>query len=320
MTDKGNLFLPPGRSTFAPDTDALFNFIYYTSIVFFAIVCFVVVYSIIRYRRRVKAELTSGVAHNTKLEIIWTLIPTVLVFIVFAWGFRGYLRMFVIPKGALEIKVTAQRWFWSFDYPNGATSVNDLVVPVGKPIKLLLSSKDVIHSFFVPDFRIKMDALPNRYTMIWFEATDTGSFNLFCTEYCGKSHSSMVGKVRVKGEREYADWLESSNKGGEGIAPADYGAQLYSQKACITCHSVDGKPGTGPSFKGVYGEEVRLEGGKSVVVDENYIRESILNPQAKVVLGYQPVMPTFQGVLKDKQIDALIAFIKSLKEKENEKK
>jgi cytochrome c oxidase subunit II len=316
MNDNGNLFLPAGHSTIAPGTDALFDFIYYTSIVFFAIVVFVVAYSIIRFRRRGTAGLTSGVAHNTKLEIIWTAIPTILVMIVFAWGFKGYLRLYVIPKDALEIKVTGQRWFWSFDYPDGATSVNDLVVPVGKPVKLLMSSKDVIHSFFVPNFRIKMDVLPNRYTMIWFEATDTGAYNLFCTEYCGTKHSAMIGKVRVMGEREYTQWLESSNKAGEGESPSDYGAKLYTQKACITCHSIDGKAGTGPTFKGLYGEPVKLEGGGTVVVDENYIRESILSPQAKVVLGYQPVMPTFQGVLKDKQIDALIAFIKSLKESE----
>lgn len=317
MNDNGNLFMPPGHSTIAPGTDALFNFIYYTSIVFFAIVVFVIVYSIVRFRRRAKAGLTSGVAHNTKLEVIWTAIPTILVFIVFAWGFRDYLRLYVIPKDALEIKVTGQRWFWSFDYPDGATSVNDLVVPVGKPVKLLMSSKDVIHSFFVPSFRIKMDVLPNRYTMTWFEATDTGAYDLFCTEYCGTKHSAMIGKIKVVGEREYAQWLESSSKAGEGESPVDYGTKLYAQKACITCHSIDGKAGTGPTLKGLFGEQVKLEGGGITIADENYLRESILSPQAKVVVGYQPVMPTFQGVLKDKQIDALIAFIKSLKEGES---
>jgi cytochrome c oxidase subunit II len=312
MKDNGNLFLPSGHSTVSPGTDALFDFIYYTSIVFFAIVVFAIAYSVWRYRRRANAGLTSGVAHNTTLEILWTAIPTILVFIVFAWGFKDYLRLYIVPKDALEIKVTGQRWFWSFDYPEGATSINDLVVPVGKPVKLLMSSKDVIHSFFVPSFRIKMDVLPNRYTMTWFEATDTGSYDLFCTEYCGTKHSAMIGKVKVVGEREYAQWLESSSKVGEGMSVEDYGAKLYAQKACITCHSVDGKAGTGPSFKGLFGETTKLEGGGTVIADENYLRESILTPQAKVALGYQPVMPTFQGILKDKQIDALIAYIKSL--------
>jgi cytochrome c oxidase subunit II len=314
MKDNGNLFLPPGHSTIAPGTDALFDFIYYVSIVFFAIVVLAIVYSVWRFRRRKNAALTSGVAHNTTLEILWTAIPTILVLIVFAWGFKGYLRLYIIPKDALEIKVTGQRWFWSFDYPEGATSVNDLVVPVGKPVKLLMSSKDVIHSFFVPSFRIKMDVLPNRYTMTWFEATDTGAYDLFCTEYCGAKHSSMIGKVRVVGEREYAQWLESSSKAGEGMPVEDYGAKLYTQKACITCHSVDGKASTGPTFLGLFGEQVKLEGGGTATADENYLRESILSPQARIALGYQPVMPTFQGVLKDKQIDALIAYIKSLKE------
>jgi len=213
-----------------------------------------------------------------------------------------------------EVKVTGQQWFWSFDYPEGATSVNELVVPVDRPIKLLMSSKDVIHSFFVPEFRIKMDVLPNRYTITWFEATNEGEYTLFCAEYCGKSHSDMIGTVKVVSDREYAEWIEAGATEGEGLSPVEYGAQLYKSKACYTCHSVDGTPNVGPSFKGVYGHETELADGSSTIVDENYIRESILEPQAKVVSGFQPVMPTFQGILKDKQIEALIAYIKSLKE------
>jgi cytochrome c oxidase subunit II len=312
MQDNGNLFMPSGHSTIAPATDALFNFIYYVSIVFFAIVVGMIVLSVLRYRRRGRSGLSTGPTHNTKLEIAWTVIPLVLVMIVFAWGFKSYLRLFVIPKDAMEIKVTGQRWFWSFDYPSGAKSVNELVVPVGKPIKLLLSSKDVIHSFFVPNFRIKMDVVPNRYTMTWFEATDTGAYDLFCSEYCGTKHSSMIGKIKVVTEREYADWMESNSKAGEGMSLSDYGASLYQSKACITCHSVDGKAGTGPTFLGLFGETVKFEDGTTAVADENYLRACILTPNQKVLLGYQPVMPTFQGVLDSRQIDALIAYIKSL--------
>ncbi len=309
----GSLFLPPPHSTVAPDVDALFNFIYYSSTVLLAIVTAAIVLFVIRYRRRGKAGLTSGVAHNTALEITWTVIPTIVAFIIFAWGFKGFLRAHVVPAEAMQVKVTGQKWFWSFDYPDGASTVNELVVPEDRPIKLLMSSKDVIHSFFVPNFRIKMDVLPNRYTIAWFEATDTGTYNLFCTEYCGTKHSEMIGKVRVTSLADYTKWIEALSGPAAGESTVDYGARLYSQKACITCHSIDGKSGTGPTFRGIFGHNVELEGGQSVIVDENYIRESVLEPKAKVVKGYQPVMPTYQGLLKDKQLDALIEYIKSLK-------
>lgn len=305
--------MPPGQSTIAPEVDALFNFILYSGIVFFIIVVVGIIFFVTRYRRRGEEELTSGKAHNLKLELFWSIIPTILVIIVFFWGFRVYLKMHVAPKDAYEIKVTGQKWFWSFDYPNGAATVNDLVVPAGKPIKLLMSSKDVIHSFFVPDFRIKMDVLPNRYTLTWFEAPNIGEHNLFCAEYCGTSHSDMIGRVRVLGEREFGEWLEAGAAAGEGLSPEAYGEQLYTAKACVTCHRIDGTPYTGPSFLGIYGVAHKMADGSNVEVDENYIRESILNPQAKVVAGYQPVMPTYQGLLNDRQIDALIAYIKSLK-------
>lgn len=310
--------MPPEGSTISSDVDALFYFLLYASIVFFVIVVGLMTFFVVRYRRKKHAAGTRTFDYNLPLEITWTAIPLVLVLIVFFWGFHDYMRLNIVPKGALEVKVTGQKWFWSFAYPEGATSVNELVVPVDKPIKLLISSKDVIHSFYVPSFRIKMDAVPNRYTIAWFQAKRPGEYQLFCAEYCGKGHSEMIGKVKVLSEREYGNWLETSSASGEGMKPADYGAKLYQSKACITCHSVDGSAGTGPTFLGLYGEQQKLEGGSSVLVDENYVRESILNPMAKVVLGYQPVMPTFQGLLSDKEVDALIAYIKSLQEKESE--
>jgi cytochrome c oxidase subunit 2 len=221
--------------------------------------------------------------------------------------------MQIAPKDAIEVKVTGQKWFWSFTYDNGIVSTNELVVPVGKPVRLLMSSKDVIHSFYVPGFRIKMDVLPNRYTITWFEATHTGRFDLFCSEYCGKSHSEMIGSVRVVTDREYGEWQEANFTLGEGLTPEEWGAQLYQTKACITCHSIDGSPNTGPTFKGIMGRSEKMKDGSTIVVDENYLRESILNPQAKVVEGYAPVMPTYQGVLRNEEIDALIAYMKSLK-------
>jgi len=258
--------------------------------------------------------LTSGIDHNLKLEIFWTVIPTILVFIVFYWGFNTFLKMHVAPKDAIEIKATGQKWFWTFDYPNGANGVNELVVPVNQPVKLLLSSTDVIHSFFVPEFRVKMDALPNRYTVVWFEATEVGEYNIFCTEYCGKGHSEMLGKVTVLPNSLYENWLaESQVDIPEGMSLEEAGGKLYISKACNTCHSVDGSVGVAPSFKGIFGKTENLSDGNSLPIDENYLRKSILNPQAQVVAGFAPVMPTYQNVLSDRQIDALIAYIKSLK-------
>jgi cytochrome c oxidase subunit 2 len=312
MDTTGTLFLPPANSTIAPEVDALFQFILVTSIIFFIIVVFGTAYFIYKYRKKGKNEFTADISENRTLEIVWTVIPTILVFIIFFWGFRTYLKMHVPPAESIEIKATGQKWFWQFDYENGASSTNDLVVPVGKPVQLLLSSQDVIHSFYVPNFRIKMDVLPNRYTITWFEASHEGEYDLFCAEFCGTGHSKMIGKVKVISEREYKEWLDSSSNVGEGLSLEEYGAQLYQSKACVTCHSIDGSAGTGPTFSGLLGRTENFSDGTSIAADENYIRESILNPQAKIVEGFQPVMPTYQGILKDREIDALITYIKSL--------
>lgn len=318
MDTTASLFLPPGSSTHAGDVDALFYFIFAVAIIIFVGLFTITTVFVLKYRRSKRGEATGTTAHNTPLEIAWTVIPLILVMIVFFWGFKGYLKLYVVPKDALEIKVTGQQWFWSFDYPEGVSTINEMVVPVDKPVKVLLSSKDVIHSFFIPDFRIKMDALPNRYTVTWFQATGVGEHNLFCAEYCGTKHSEMIARVKVVTEREYEDWLEAGQSTGEGMTPAEHGAKLYATKGCITCHSIDGSANTGPTFKGDFGNIRKFEGGGQATIDENFIRESILNPRAKVALGYQPVMPTYQGLLKDREIDALIAFIKSLKKGEDQ--
>lgn len=312
MNENGTIFMPPPHSTFSGEVDSLFYFVYYLSLFFFVLITGLLIYFAVRYRRRQgKRKLTSGISHHTGLEILWTVIPTILVLIIFVWGFKGYLRMHVVPKDAIEVKVTGQKWAWVFDYANGANSVNELIVPAGKPIKLLMSSKDVIHSFFVPDFRIKKDVLPNRYTVIWFETRQPGEFDLFCTEYCGDQHSGMIGKVKALSELEYTKWLETSGI-DEDMPLAELGEKLYTAKACNTCHSIDGSKNVGPSFKGIFGHDAEMADGSTLTVDENYIRESILQPQAKVVAGYQPVMPTFQGILKDRELDGLIEYIKTL--------
>ncbi|WP_456405559.1 cytochrome c oxidase subunit II [Caldithrix abyssi] len=311
-----NWLLPKGTSTVAAEVDALLQFIIVVSIILFIIVVggtalFVVLY---RKKKQEPVDFTKDLSHNTKLEIIWTVIPLILVTIVFFWGFKSYMKIRLAPGDAIEIKVTAQKWFWQFDYPDGVSNTNELVVPAGVPVKLVMSSQDVIHSFFVPNFRVKMDVLPNRYTVAWFEATENGVYDLFCAEYCGTGHSKMLGKVRVVSEPEYAAWLEENSSFGEGMSLAELGAKLYKSKACVTCHSVDGSPLVGPTFKGVFGHTVKLNDGSSVKADENYLRESILKPQAKVVEGFQPVMPTYQSILKPREVDALIEYIKSLGE------
>jgi cytochrome c oxidase subunit 2 len=313
MDTTGTLFLPPANSTIAPEVDALFQFVMIISIIFFIIVLFSALYFVIRYRRRGEREFTPDISENRNLEIIWTVIPTILVFIVFFWGFKTYLKMHVVPSEAIKIKATGQKWFWQFDYPDGASSTNDLIVPVGTPVEVLLSSQDVIHSFYVPNFRIKMDVLPNRYTMAWFEAPHAGEYNLFCAEFCGTGHSKMIGKVKVLPEREYNEWLDANSSAGEGMSLEEYGAKLYKAKACVTCHSIDGSPNTGPTFANLLGRTEHFSNGSSLTIDENYIRESILSPQAKVVEGFQPVMPTYQGILKDRDVDALVAYLSSLK-------
>ncbi len=313
MDPKGTLFLPGQNSILAPEVDGLFYFILYFSIFFFVLVVGGTFYFAWKYRQKGERKFTANIHGNNALEILWTVIPTILVFIVFVWGFKTYLKVNIPPANSMQVKVTAQKWFWTFTYPDGITTTNKLVVPQGQPVRLLMSSKDVIHSFFVPNFRTKMDVLPNRYTEAWFQSDQVGDYDLFCTEYCGTGHSSMIGKVKVVSADDYKSWLVENGGPGENVPPEEYGAKLYKEKTCFTCHTIDGKPGVGPTFKGLWGEMVELTNGKKVKVDENYIRESILDPQAKIVKGFQPVMPTFQGIVKEKDIDAIIAYFKSLK-------
>ncbi len=305
--------MPPQNSTMANEIDALYNFIYYASIFFMAIVTFVSIYFVVKYRRKEEPGLTDGKDHDIYLEILWTGIPTALLMIVFVWSFTDFIKMYTVPRNSMEINVTAQMWSWNFDYAEGANSFGELVVPVDRNIKLLMTSEDVIHSLFVPNFRVKADVLPNGYTLVWFNATDTGTYRLFCTEFCGKGHSEMLGTVRVVTEDQYAVWIDEKSDPGKGLTPLEFGEKLYKSKACNTCHTIDGTRSVCPTFKGIWDSEELLTDGSTVRVDENYIRESILNPKAKLVAGFTPSMPTYQGKIKDKEILALIAYIKSLK-------
>ncbi len=313
MTGASDSFwLPRAGSTLAREVDASFNLVYWVAVFFFLLVVGALVVFVVRYRRKVGAEVPRAPDHNTPIEIVWTAIPVAIVLVLFAVGFRVYLKSSVAPADAMEVSVTAERWMWTFTYPNGTVSVNELRVPRARPVKLILSSRDVIHSFFVPEMRVKKDAVPNSYTTLWFEATEAGESTIQCTEYCGAGHSSMLGKLIVQEDKDFDNWLESGG-GDNKLPPAELGARLFAKMACNTCHTTDGLPKTGPTFKGIYGTRVELADGTSALVDENYIRESITSPAAKVVRGFQPVMPVFKGLLTQKQIDGLVAFIKEQK-------
>ena len=306
-------WLPQQASTIAAEVDSLFYFVLYWVVFFFVLVLLVTLYFSWKYKSR-KKGLTSSLDHNTTLEITWTVIPLILTLVVFFWGAETYLKMNIVPYGAMEVNVTAQKWSWNFTYKEGFSNPKDLVVPVDKPVKLLMQSQDVLHSFYVPDFRVKIDVIPNRYMMLWFEPTKIGEFDIFCTEYCGKSHSEMLGKVRVLSQSDYDRWVEEVNVIDESIPLVEVGKTTYKRYACNTCHSIDGTQETGPSFKGLWGTEVIHEVNDPGTLDENYIRESILYPQKNIVKGFpNGNMPTFKGLIRDREIEGIIEYIKELK-------
>jgi cytochrome c oxidase subunit 2 len=306
-----SLLLPVAGSAYARQVDDLFIFITFLSAFLFLLVTGLLAVFLVRYRRRRPGEVTPHIVENFKLEVVWTVIPLALVTVVFFWGFVSFMQATVAPADALEIQVTAKRWLWEFEYPNGTRTINEIHVPIGKPVKLVMSSQDVIHSFFVPSFRLKTDVLPNRYTELWFTPTSEGLHTLFCAEYCGRGHSDMSGRIWVDSEAKYQEWLEKGDPTSQSMPLAQLGALLYTNRGCATCHSLDGSRGQGPSFKGIFGQQHRMTDGKSFLVDENYLRNSILQPQTEIREGYEGIMPTFQGVLRDREILALIEFIKS---------
>lgn len=307
-----SFWLPRAASSVAPDVDWLFHFILGVSTFFFGLIVVLMLYFVVRYRRRPGQPQATAPSHNTWLEITWTVIPLLIVIFIFYEGFTTYVDMRTPPRYAYDIRVTAQKWSWNFQYPNGYDD-NNLHVPVGEPVRLTLSSRDVIHSLFIPDFRVKMDVVPGRYNTTWFKATEPGEHGLYCAAYCGTSHSEMLARVIVHPPGEFEKWLDKAANDTKGLPPAEVGSRLYTKKGCAQCHTIDGTASTGPTFKGIYGHQVSFTDGTSATVDDNYIRESILEPQAKIVAGFQPQMQTFKGLLTDEQIAAIIEFIKTLK-------
>ncbi len=307
-------WLPEVASNLAGKVDAVIWFITVISLVFFILISIFLVYFAIRYRRRQENEETPYITGSHVLETIWTIIPSILLIVIFVYGFVVYKDMRTPPEDSLEVTVIGRQWLWQFKYNNGKTTLNELYIPEGRPIKLVMTSEDVLHSFFVPAFRVKQDLVGGMYTYLWFTPTKTGTYELYCTEYCGTGHSAMLGKVVVMSPEEYEKWEKGEEeKAVASLPPAELGKQLYTQRGCNACHSIDGSSLVGPTWKGLYGHEVVLQDGTKVTADENYIREAILEPQAKMVKGFGPVMPSFKGVISDDEISDLIAYIKTLK-------
>jgi len=299
---------PEQASNFAGNVDALFLFILMTTLFFAVLVTVLVIFAAFKFRRKSEKEVGDEVEGNLVLEIGWTLIPLVIALGIFAWGAVIYVNYRIAPRDTLDVYVIGKQWMWKLQQPNGRKEINELHVPVNRNIKLIMGSEDVIHDFYVPAFRVKMDVVPGRYNTMWFRPTKVGKYHFFCSQYCGTNHAVMGGWVTVMDPAEYAAWL--SGESGD-VNPVSAGEKLFTQLACVTCHLANGT-GRAPSLNGVYGAKVLLADGSTVTADEAYIRESILQPKAKIVAGYQPVMPTFQGLVTEEQILNLTAYIKSL--------
>jgi len=298
---------PEQASTIARQTDALFIMLtivcgLVSVLIFTAIFVLAIV-----YRRRPDNELAQEEEAPKGLELAWIIIPFIFFMATFVWGSWLYFELARVPDNALDIYATGKQWMWKFQHPSGQREIDALHVPVGRPIRVTLASEDVIHSLFFPAFRTKVDVLPNRYRTLWFQATKTGRFHIFCAEYCGTLHSGMIGWVEVMEPTDYQKWLAGGTEG----SLASQGEKLFQKYACNTCHTND-STGRGPALLGLYGSTVRLSNDATVDADDNYIRESILNPQAKIVQGFGPIMPTFQGQVKEEDLLKLLAYIKSL--------
>jgi len=311
----GDFWLPEAASSIAPEVDGLFLFVTGISLLLLVGVTGAILYFVYRHRRQDPNERPAPVEESRVLEVSWIVVPTILVLLVFNWGFKSYVKMNVSPAGSYEVQVRAQQWNFLFEYPNGVTT-DTLYVPKGEEVKMRMSSSDVLHGFFIPAFRVKYDILPNRYTSVWFTATKKGDYDLFCTEYCGTDHSQMGKVVRVVSRSEFQDWLESAAT-PEDIPLPKLGEKLYTQQGCQSCHSLDGSRKVGPSFKNLYGKTNHaMKDGSTVTADANYIRQSILNPAEKIVEGYQNQMPPAYSSLSEKQLSGLVAFIKEQSDKE----
>ncbi|HTW56533.1 MAG TPA: cytochrome c oxidase subunit II [Terriglobales bacterium] len=297
---------PQQASTMAANVDALYIFLLIVSGLMTLLIFTTLIYFAARYRHRpgVPAEQIEG---SNKLEITWTVIPLLVFIAIFVWSATIFFKSRTPPRDSTEVYVVAKQWMWKIEHAEGQREINELHVPVGRDVKLIMTSQDVIHSFFVPAFRMKQDVIPGRYTIAWFRATKPGTYHLFCSQYCGTQHSGMIGNVVVMEPAQYEAWMSGSSGGPLSAT----GEKIFAELGCSTCHRTDTQ-GRGPNLQGVFGHPVMLDDGRTVTADENYIRKCILDPGANRVKGFQPIMPTFQGLVSEEQLNALIAYIKSL--------
>ena len=299
---------PQQASTQAGQVDGIYFFLVAVSAFFSILIATLVVAFAIKYRRRHRNEVGYAIHGSLALELMWTIIPFGIAMVMFGWGAKVFFDLYRPPVGAMEIYVVGKQWMWKVQHMDGQREINELHVPVGRPVKLIMGSEDVLHSYYIPAFRVKADVIPGRYNVLWFTATKPGTYHLFCAEYCGTKHSGMVGSVVAMEPEDFQAWLSG---GGASESPAAAGQKLFQDLACITCHTGDATA-RGPQLAGLYNSTVKLQDGSSVTADDSYIRESIVNPQAKVVAGFQPIMPTFQGLVTEEQLLQLIAYVRSL--------
>jgi cytochrome c oxidase subunit II len=304
----GTPLFPESASTLATRVDNLYFFLIGLTVFFSLLIAGLIVYFAIRFHRRSPQQVGAQIHGGMVLEVGWTVIPLMITMVLFVWGASVFFAMSRPPDETLNIYVVGKQWMWKFQHLDGQREINELHVPVGRAVKLIMTSEDVIHDMFVPAFRMKADVLPGRYTNIWFHPTKTGRYRLFCAEYCGTRHSGMIGEVVVMDPTEYQTWLSGGAPEG---SLASTGSKLFQDLACNTCHRPDAQ-GRGPVLEGLFGKTVQLQSGETVVVDEAYVRESILTPSAKVAAGFQPIMPTFQGLVTEEQLLALIEYVKAL--------
>lgn len=310
---KAQSLMPSKGTEIAARVDSLYMFLVVSSFIACAILIGGMVYFAWKYKRRTNHDKTAYITHSTTLEFLWSFIPLVIFMAMFGWGWYLFHEMRQMPTDALEIHVVGKQWAWEAQYKSGVKTGNLIMAPIDTDVKLIMTSTDVLHSFFVPSFRIKQDVIPGRYTALWFRATKLGEFHIFCTEYCGTAHSGMIATLKVVSREDYDKWLEEESKVST-LPLAQRGEKLFQVKACASCHSVaDASQKVGPSLWRKFGHEEETADGSKVTVDENYLRESILNPNAKLVKGFAPnMMPAFQGQLSEVELSALIEYIKGL--------
>src|SRR2546422_1820915 len=305
----GTPLFPESASTIATRVDLLYFFLLAVSIFFSLLIAGSIVFFAVKYQRRRRDAIGEQIHGSMILEIAWTGIPFLIAMVIFVWGASVFFAMSRPPDETLNVYVVGKQWMWKFQHLDGEREINELHVPVGRAVKLIMTSEDVIHDVFVPAFRVKADVLPGRYTNLWFQPTKPGRYHLFCAEYCGTRHSGMIGEVVVMEPSEYQAWLSGGAPEG---SLASAGEKLFADLACNTCHRPE-EQNRGPVLQGLFGKTVTLQTGETVVADEAYIRESILNPSAKVTAGFQPIMPTFQGLVTEEQLLELVEYVKSLK-------